>query len=183
MVGEGADTTGAEATTGVDAGAAEGGVEVAVSPRGFVFFGAGVSAVEDAKIISSLTLKSGRAMGGRTKAGTTESVVDEVSAVSRTGGGEVVTPPEKTAMNTPVSNARNIPRYGERRDMFKGYYQVSRDTITCLHVIVRGERREEGCDILNVKMVFSPQRGISLMVERQFSKLRAGVRFSYPALE
>lgn len=24
--------------------------------------------------------------------------------------------------------------------------------------------------------------GISLMVERQFSKLRAGVRFSYPAL-
>ena len=30
-------------------------------------------------------------------------------------------------------------------------------------------------------MVFSHHSGISLMVERQFSKLRAGVRFSYPA--
>src|SRR5436190_1073442 len=32
-------------------------------------------------------------------------------------------------------------------------------------------------------MVFSHVSGISLMVERQFSKLRAGVRFSYPALD
>jgi hypothetical protein len=30
-------------------------------------------------------------------------------------------------------------------------------------------------------MVFSVEGGISLMVEHQFSKLRAGVRFSYPA--
>jgi hypothetical protein len=30
-------------------------------------------------------------------------------------------------------------------------------------------------------MVFSSESGISLMVEHQFSKLRAGVRFSYPA--
>lgn len=30
-------------------------------------------------------------------------------------------------------------------------------------------------------MVFSFRSGISLMVEHQFSKLRAGVRFSYPA--
>jgi hypothetical protein len=104
-----ADTTGVEATTGAGAGT-RGDVEVAISPRGFVFFGAGVSTVEDAERVSSFTPISGRAMGGRMKPGNTERVADEVALVSRAGGGETVTPPEKTAINTPVRSARNMPR-------------------------------------------------------------------------
>ena len=52
---------------------------------------------------------------------------------------------------------------------------------TLLPSEVRHKHMQEGCNILIAKMVFSHVGGISLMVEHQFSKLIAGVRFSYPA--
>jgi len=108
--GAGAGTTGADAGAGVGAG--EGGVEVAadVSVRGFTTSGTGAADVEEAETVSLLISRSGKAMGGRMKPGNTESVVDEVPVVSRTGGGETVTPPEKTASSMPVSSASTIPR-------------------------------------------------------------------------
>ena len=49
--------------------------------------------------------------------------------------------------------------------------------LVCYAIVVLKEMRRKNAS----DMVFSPYCGISLMVELQFSKLLAGVRFSYPA--
>ncbi|MEK7135896.1 MAG: hypothetical protein AAB831_01910, partial [Patescibacteria group bacterium] len=68
-----------------------------------------------------------------------------------------------------------MPTWGLKRFMCIRYYQAGRDTNICLHMLVRGKRREEGWNVLIAKMVFSHHSGISLMVEHQFSKLIAPV--------
>ena len=48
-------------------------------------------------------------------------------------------------------------------------------------MFVRGKRREKEWYILTLKVIFSHESGISLMVEQEISNLLVGVRFSHPA--
>src|SRR6185369_11914422 len=103
--------------------------------------------------------RSGTEICGTGIAGTTATVEEALGCAT----GAVVTTVKELASMTatiPTRMTTTVSITGAKRGIFKGYYQVSRDTNACLHVFVRVERREEGFHILTAKMVFSHYAGL-----------------------
>ena len=103
-------------------------------------------------VVVATNKRFGKVMTGRTTPGTTMMV--EVAAEVAEGVVGVHAVVGRSETTNAKAIATNTPRYGLNRSIYP-------------HA--------------NAKMVFSLRSGISLMVEHQFSKLRTGVRFSYPA--
>ena len=163
-----------ESEVGTETGVAFGGV-VGVVGAGFGFGLGGASSgrtavwdVADAVVEVVATVS-------------TTASVDDAFWIMIVGVRGTVALPNIETTKIPMRKIIAMPMWGLRRDIFIRYYQASRDTNICPHMLVRGKRGEEGWNILILKMVFSHYSGISLMVEQEISNLLVGVRFSHPA--
>ena len=136
------------AETGVEIGVAVGRAVPSVAFSGgggdMPFFGTGdaVACVEVATGVS------------------TTASVDDAFWIMAVGMRGVAALPNIETTKNPMRKTTAMPIWGLRRDMFIRYYQASRDTNVCLHMLVRGKRGEEGWNVLILKMVFSHHAGL-----------------------
>jgi hypothetical protein len=105
---------GAEATSGVDAGCAEG---VATTRGGSFFSKTGGGTYAGAVVaVRASDPREGSAIDGSEISDTTESVEDAVGLT--TGARTTDTAPEKRTVSVPTAIAATIPKSSRRRDMF-----------------------------------------------------------------
>lgn len=161
---EGGSEVGAEIGVAFN-GVAGAGSGVGFGAGGITFFGTGIIGVCAEVVATVFTTAS----------------VDDAFWIVVVGMRGMLALPNTETTKIPMKKIVAMPMWGLKRFMCIRYYQAGRDTNICLHMLVRGKRREEGRNVLIAKMVFSHHSGTSLMVEQKVSNLLVGVRFSRPA--